>query len=74
MVLNASTSIEAWLIAIHPKDHFMSGLSKAYGADKIIVDLRQHQKPNLTLNMRNVYAIFKTKVSAVHDLWSAFCI
>ena len=63
MVLNASTTIKSWLIAIHPKDHFVYGLGKSYGADKIIVDLEHLQKPNLTLKMRNIYSIFKTKVN-----------
>ena len=61
VVLNIS-NITSWLIAIHPKNHFVYGLGKAYGADKITINVENQQKPNRTLWMRSLHSIYKTKV------------
>ena len=65
MILNASASIDSWIITIHPKDHFVYGLGKAYGSDKIVVDLEHHRRPNRSLFIRSMYSISKTKVNII---------
>ena len=62
VILNIS-NVKSWLIAIHPKNHFVYGLGKAYGADKITINVENQQKPNRTLWMRSLNSIYKTKVS-----------